>query len=152
MDGEQCPVWTGTAAVLVAVVHRTLRQLIVELLQQDHAKWNVTAVPNQRDLADAITAAAPDLVILDVGDFARSCRDSLQAFPRHRVIVIGPEPDVAYERAARQGGAGAWLTRDRVGEELVAAMRSVLGRAPAPLPGTHHLIDTPPITHTGDRR
>jgi len=94
----------------------------------------VCAVPNQRDLAEAISVAAPDLVILDVGDFARCCCDSLQAFPRQEVSVIGPEPDLAYERAARQGGAGAWLTRDRVGDDLIAAMRHVLGCAPEPTP------------------
>ena len=132
MDVAHCPVCTGTASVVVAVAHHGLRRLIAELLHQDHATWRVTAVPHQRDLAGAITAAAPDLVILDVGDFARCCHDSLEAFPRRQVIVIGPEPDMAYERAARQGGAGAWLTRDRVGEDLIAAMRGVLGCAPAP--------------------
>jgi len=136
MDVAHCPVCTGTAAVVVAVAHDALRLLIVDLFQQDHASWHAIAVPNQRDLAGAIAAAGPDLVILDVGDFARCCRDSLQTFPRRRVIVIGPEPDVAYERAARQGGAGAWLTRDRVGEDLIVAMRGVLGCAPAPVPAS----------------
>jgi len=136
MDVAQCPVWTGTASVVVAVAHDALRHLIAELLDQDHAAWQVTPVPGQSDLAGAIRAAAPDLVILDVGDFARCCRDSLRTFPRQRVIVIGPEPDLAYERAARQGGAGAWLTRERVAEDLIASMRGVLGcatsRAPTP--------------------
>jgi len=136
MDVAQCPVCTGTASVVLAVAHDALRHLIAELLDHDHASWQVVDVPNVRDLAGAITAAAPDLVILDVGDFARCCHDALEAFPRPRVIVIGPEPDVAYERAARQGGAGAWLTRDRVGEDLIVAMRGVLGCAPAPVPAS----------------
>ncbi len=134
MDVAQCPVCTGTASVVLAVAHDALRHLIAELLDHDHARWQVTALPIQRDLASAIDATAPDLVILDVGDFARCCRESLLTFPRQRVIVIGPEPDAAYERAARQGGAGAWITRDRVGEDLVAAMRGVLGCTPEPTP------------------
>lgn len=121
----------------MGVAHRTLRRLIVELLERDQACWQLRAVADQLDLAAAVAAAEPDLVVFDAGDFARCCRDSLRSFPRQRVIVIGPEPDAAYERAARRAGAGAWLPRDRVGEDLTACMRGVLGcthRPPSPPP------------------
>lgn len=121
------------------MTHRTLRHLIVELLARDHADWQVSTVADQSDLAEAITADSTDLVILDVGDFVRSCRESLQSFPRERVIVIGPEPDAEYERAAREEGAGAWLSRDRVGEDLVTAMRQALGCQT----GSHDWMVTP---------
>lgn len=122
---------------MVAVAHRGLRQLIVELLERDHTGCRLCALADQCDLATAVASEQPDLVILDAGDFARSCRDSLHSFPRQRVIVIGPEPDAAYERAAHRAGAGAWLTRERVGEDLSSCMCHVLGCS-------HGLAPSPP--------
>ena len=136
MNGEsaQCPVCTGAPSVVVAVRHRALRSLIVELLHRDHACWHVRALTDPAALAGVLGDAPPDLVIVDAGDFPRCCRDSLGAFPASRVVVIGPEPDPAYERAARRGGAGAWLSQDRVGEDLSAAMRDALGCTHGPCP------------------
>ena len=126
-DPEQCPVCAGTPTVLVAVAHRTLRALTVELLEREHGCWDVQALEVPSDLARALTSAPPDLVVVDAADFPRCCRDALDGFPPDRVIVVGPEPDPAYERAARRSGAGAWLARDRVAEDLSAGMRAALG-------------------------
>lgn len=120
-----CAVCTGSPAVVVAVAHHTLRHLIVELLEQDRARWQIHALADRRELPALVAAAEPELLVLDDGDLAW-CRD-VPAFPAHRVIVIGPELDAAYERAARQAGAGAWLTRDRLGEDLIGCMRRALG-------------------------
>jgi DNA-binding NarL/FixJ family response regulator len=137
VSSTECPVCTGMPSVVVAVAHRALRQLIVELLDRDEARWRPRAAADQPDLAEAIREEAPDLVILDAAYFARFC-DSVPTFPPHRVIIIGPEPDAAYERAARRRGAGAWLCRDRVGEDLSSCMCRVLGCTRAPLTERFH--------------
>ena len=139
MDGSPptCRVCTGAPSVVVVVAHRAVRHLIIALLERDQARWQLRAVADEADLAATIAAAEPDLVIVDAGDFARCCRDALRSFPRQRVIVIGPEPDAAYQRAARRAGAGGWLPRDRLGEDLTDCMRRVLGcthRPPSPPP------------------
>lgn len=128
-DPQQCPVCAGTPTVLVAVAHPAVRQLTVELLEREHGCWHVQALAVRSDLARALTIAPPDLVVVDAADFPRCCRDALDSFPPDRVIVVGPEPDPAYERAARRAGAGAWLARDRVAEDLSAGMRAALGCA-----------------------
>lgn len=117
---------TGSPAVVVAVGHHTLRQLILELLEGDQVHWQLHAVADRRNLAAIVTAAGPDLVVLADGD-PRCCLELLSPFAPRRVIVIGPEPDPAYERAARRAGAGAWLSSDRVGEDLIVSMHRVLG-------------------------
>lgn len=122
-----CPVCTGTPSVVVAVAHQTLRTLIVEMLERDKARWLVRSVANNLDLAVIVAAEEPDLVILDAGDFVRSSRRPLQTYSPERAIVVNPEADVAYEDAARRGGAGAWLISDRLGEDLGGCMRTVLG-------------------------
>jgi len=133
-EPAQCSVCTGAPSVVVAVGHRALRSLTVELLERDHACWRVLAVTDSSTLAAVITDARPDLLIVDAGDFPRCCRDLLGGFPAERVVVIGPEPDAAYERAARRSGAGAWLSQDRVGEDLSTAMRAALGCTHGPCP------------------
>jgi len=158
MDADQvgCPVCTGTPSVIVAVAHRGLRKLIVELLERDHGCWKLDTVTQGADLADKLAAARPDLVIVDARDFPRCTRELLGSFPSGQVVVIGPEPDPAYEHAARSGGAGAWLSRDRVGEDLSACMRDALGcsHGPCPCPSTEHRAPAPagPPSTSEDRR
>lgn len=126
-DPQQCQVCAGTPTVLVAIAHRTLRELTVELLERDHGCWQVRALAQAAALGRVLAEAPPDLVVIDAADFPRCCRDVLDGFPPERVVVVGPEPDAAYERAARRAGAGAWLARDCVAEDLSAGMRAALG-------------------------
>ena len=131
MKGQQpcCPVCACAPTVAVAVAHRGLRNLILELLQRDHCCWQVHAVPDAGEFAGE-GAAQPDLAIVDSAAFPLR-----SSFPAQHVVVIGPEPDPGYERVARRGGAGAWLARDTVGEDLSACARAVLGCAHGPNPG-----------------
>lgn len=117
---------TGTPSVVVAIVHPALRRLILDLLERDRARWRLHALDDRNDLLAVVIAAGPDLVVLDDGDIGW-CRALAPHFAPDRVIVIGPEPDPAYEHAARRAGAGAWLSRDRVADDLIPSMRHVLG-------------------------
>lgn len=126
-DPSTCPVCTGTALVLLAVTHPAARKLTVELLEREHGCWHVRALEDPRELARAIADAVPDLVVVDTADVALCCRDLLAGMPPDRIVVVGPEPDDAYARAARRAGAGAWLARDRIADDLSATMRLALG-------------------------
>ena len=50
------------------------------------------------------------------------------------MIVVGPEPEAAYRHQALALGAGGWVCRDHVGEEVSAAMRAALGCRHGPCP------------------
>ena len=123
--GDVCPVSAGRPQVVVAVAHRAMRALIVDLLAAEHGCWAVSAVAGMAGLVGAITTQ-PDLVVVDAADFAACCCGLLGSFPLDRVVVIGPEPDPAYRRATLDRGAGAWLSRDLVADELSAALRLAL--------------------------
>lgn len=124
----------GSPAVLVGVRHRAMRDWTVDLLGTEHGCWTVDAPRPGELLADAIARRRPDLVIVDAADFPACCRAALDALAPERVIVIGPEPDAAYRAHALANGAGGWVCRDEVGEELGAAMRAALGCRHAPCP------------------
>lgn len=124
--------------ILVAIGHGRMRALTCELLERS-CGCNVAGVATggQR-LAEAMHGFHPDLVVLDTGQFPDGWRAALSRFPSERVIVIGPEPSDAYRAAALAGGAGGWVARDRVGEDLGAEVCRVLSlAAPPPRRGAH---------------
>ena len=104
-----------------------MREFIVELLHRERGAWSVSAVDSVSDL-DRTASSHPDLVIVDTADFATCCGELPATFTLARVVVIGPEPDIAYRQDALHRGAGAWLSRDCVAEELCDALRSTLAR------------------------
>ena len=124
---EPCPVCDAAPKVLVAVRHPVMRRYAAELLSRDSGCWVSSEVEAGEMLPAAIARSRPDLLVVDAGDFPACCKAAIDAFPRDRVVVIGPEPDRSYGAAALADGAAACVTRDNVGEELIPTMRSVLG-------------------------
>ena len=123
---ESCPVCSGRPRVLVALEHPLMRQFTLELLERDHGCWRPMALEGVEPL-QALTAIQPDLVVLDAATFqACQCRTGC-GYPCHRMVVIGPEPGSAYRSAALGEGAGGWVARDDIGDQLSRAMRDALG-------------------------
>lgn len=139
-SAEQCRTRHGHPHVLVAMHHPVMLRLTRELLEREFGCWVVTEARTGRALARALERSHPDLMVIDAGDFPSCCLAALDLIPRDRVIVIGPEPDPAYQAAALTNGAGAWLPRDRVAEDLGPAMRDILGcrQESCPTDGTGH--------------
>lgn len=124
---EPCPMCDHVPRVLVAVRHPVMRRYAAELLARAGGWWTSSEVETGEMLPAAIERFRPDLLVVDAGDFPACCQAAIDAFPRDRVVVIGPEPDPGYGAAALAKGAAACVTRDNVGEELIPTMRSVLG-------------------------
>jgi len=131
----RCPACDASPRVLVAIGHPGMREFTRELLEREFDCW-VAAEVDRASACAAIGRRHPDLVVLDAADFPSCGRAALGSFPLNRVIVIGPEPDASYRKAALAGGAGAWISRDRVGEDLGAELRRVLGCIHDPCPSS----------------
>ncbi len=131
---EPCPVCDGTPRVLIVMRHPAMLRLTRELLEREFGCWVATEARSGPRVARLFQRHAPDLVVIDAADFPACCLGALAGFPRARVIVIGPEPDASYRAAALSNGAGAWLPRERVGEDLGRELRRVLGCVHDPCP------------------
>lgn len=113
--------WT----VLVAIHHLLVRDLAREVLQQGGTCSTVTPEDGEM-LADALARCAPDLLVVDTGDFPACCREALRSFPRDRVVVVGPEPADDYYHSAIGLGAGAWISRDALADDLLTRVLALL--------------------------
>ena len=113
--------------VLIAIRHEPMRRLTGRVLEQGSPPWTVEELHDDELLVDAMRRVAPDVLVVDTGDFPSCCHHALAAFPPDRVIVIGPEPEAAYRLAALSEGAGAWVARDRIADDAAAVLRALLG-------------------------
>jgi hypothetical protein len=103
--------------VLVAIRHPAVSRLACEVLRHDCGCTRVTEL-GQDLLKDALQRCRPDLLLIDTGDFPACCHHALAAFPTDRVIVVGPEPARDYRDSALSHGAGSWIARDYLAEQL----------------------------------
>lgn len=126
-SAEGCPLEKTLPVVLDAIRHRVMRQWSDELLAAEPGCWTVTQPEPEEMLVDAIARTAPDVVVVDTVDFPACCIAALDALPPGHVVVIGPIPDPAYRSSALAQGAAAWVSREHVGDELGAAVRTALG-------------------------
>lgn len=133
-DQRGCPVCEAMPVVLVALHHPVMRRWTEELLATEHGCWEVAPMDDGELLVDAIARIRPDLVVVDNSDFPSCCREALDRMPPERVMVVGPEPDNAYRSLAMVNGAGGWVCREQVGDDLSSAMRGALGCHHDPCP------------------
>jgi len=148
---EVFPACDPRPRVVVAVAHHAMRALIVDLLARQQPGWAVSAVDGPAEVG-AVLAWNPDVTITAAADFAGCCGDRLGSFPAKRVVVIGPEPDPAYRQATLDKGAGAWVSRDDVSEELGSAIDVVLGCSHRPCPPPANQPRHPPPRSKEDAR
>lgn len=127
-----CPVCDGSPRVLVAVAHPVMRRLIVELLEREHGCWEPFVV--EHDLARDMRVLQPDLVVVDSANFPGCCCGEHGVYPCRQMVIVGREPDAACRAFAERQGAGGWVAREDVADELSAEMRKALGCTHGPCP------------------
>ncbi len=123
---QRCRARHRTPAVLVAVRHPVLRRWTTELLEGARGCWATVQSGDSELLADAIARIGPDVVVLDSLDFPACCKTALTDLGRDHVVVIGPEPDLAYRQSALDQGAGGWVSQDRIADDLPRAVWAAL--------------------------
>src|SRR5262249_17922776 len=99
------------------------------------ACWDVTAVDGLRECCPSLGGRRPTILVVDA---ATLLSDDGENFSFAKVVVVGPEPDSSYARAALRQAAGAYVTRDRLGQDLGPAMRRLLGCRHGPCPTGMH--------------
>lgn len=112
--------------IVVAVAHPTMRRYLCDLIEQNCRCWLATTSPRDDELIAALARLQPDLLVIDHTPGPVNGQRNRSAIPSARVLVIGPEPDPSYRAKAIDGGAGAWVSRDRLDTELVPQLARML--------------------------
>lgn len=147
--------WRPT--ILIADDHVVFAEGLAESLKHEFAIAGL--VTRIERLKDAVRRSAPDLIVLDLSFHGKSALPELREVlagdaPRPAVVVLTAHASQAMERAVRQAGALAFLSKDASTQELCLAITAALqgrpyvrpseprrpGQPPAVAPPGHRII------------
>lgn len=117
--------------VLIADDHAILRRGLKEILVREMAGVVCGEAKDATEILARIEDAGWDLVILDVTMPGRSgldvLRDLKAARPKLPVLVLSMHPEDQYGKRMLRAGAAGYMNKESAPEELVKAVRKVLG-------------------------
>ena len=125
------------ARIVVADDHDEIRNTIVGLLQQQFEV--LAAVADGQAFLEAVARLKPDLCVLDISmpkmNGIEAAHRIKQSDAEIRIVFVTLHDDFDFRAAALATGAEGYITKARLGGELLRAVTEVLaGRTFCPLP------------------
>lgn len=143
--------------ILVADDHAVFRHGVRQILTEEFAKVLIGEAGNIHELLDHIRKRRWDVLILDMTMPGRSgldaLKDVIQAAPKLPILVFSIHPEDQFAVRVLKAGAAGYLSKESASEELVKAIRKILGggkyvsAALGELLATHLLDDTGTLPH-----
>ncbi len=117
--------------ILVVDDHAVVRQGVKQILNEQFQGAVIGEARNADEMIDRIRKFTWDIVVLDVGMPGKSGLDALkdlkQVSPKLPVLVLSAYPEDQLARRMLKAGAAGYLTKDSAPNELVQAIRKILG-------------------------
>jgi DNA-binding NarL/FixJ family response regulator len=117
--------------ILIADDHAILRRGLKEILVREFEGVRCGEAGNAQQVLSEVQSKHWDLVILDVTMPGRSGLDVLQDLkglrPRLPVLILSVIPEAQLGKRALKAGASGYLNKESAPEELIKAVRRVLG-------------------------
>jgi DNA-binding NarL/FixJ family response regulator len=118
--------------VLIADDEPLFVETVEALLSGDERVEVVGTAGNGKQAVELATALSPDVTLMDISmpilDGIEATRRIRERFPNACVLVLTGSSISADVDRARQAGVAAFLTKDRLGTQLVNAILEVGGR------------------------
>ena len=115
--------------VIVAEDHHLVRQGICKLLEDGGEIQVVGEADNGRDAITLSRSLRPDVLVLDISmpelDGLETLAELKATLPSQRVVVLSMHADLGLVQKALRGGALAYVLKQSVAGELLAAVRAV---------------------------
>ena len=122
----------GPARVLIADDEPLFVQSVQALLASDDRVEVIGTAANGHDAVDLAVALDPDVTLMDIAmpmlDGIEATRRIREQLPGACVLVLTGSSISADVDRARQAGVAAFLTKDRIGTQLVDAILEVADR------------------------
>lgn len=117
--------------ILVVDDHAVVRQGVKQILNEQFQGAVIGEARNAEEMIDRIGKFTWDIVVLDVGMPGKSGLDALkdlkQVCPKLPVLVLSAYPEDQLARRMLKAGAAGYLTKDSAPNELVQALKKILG-------------------------
>lgn len=125
-----------TVRVMVVDDHPVVRRGLAEVLEGADDLELVGAHSSAREAIEALSASAPDVILMDVSmpglDGITATREVLRRRPATQVVMLTSYAEDATVLAALDAGATGYLLKDAEPEEVVRGVRAA-ARGEAPL-------------------
>ena len=123
----------GTLVTHILVVddHAVVRQGVRQILSEQFRDATIGEAASAQEMMEQLRLHNWDVVVLDVGMPGKSGLDALkevkQASPKLPVLVLSAYPEDQLARRMLKAGAAGYLNKDSAPNELVRALRKILG-------------------------
>jgi two-component system invasion response regulator UvrY len=117
--------------IVIADDHALIREGLKSLVEPIRDMAVISEACNAEELITALRKKKHDVIVLDISMPGRSGLDVLKDlkrdYPQVPVLVQSLHSEERFALRALRAGASGYLTKDRVPDELVAAIRKVAG-------------------------
>jgi DNA-binding NarL/FixJ family response regulator len=122
---------TRAIKILIADDHSLIREGLKKILK-GASDIRVTAeAQDSQEVLEQVRKTSFDLVVLDLSFPGRSgleiLRDLKQEYPKLPVLILSMHPEDRFATRSLMAGASGYLTKDCAAEELIRAIRRVVG-------------------------
>jgi DNA-binding NarL/FixJ family response regulator len=123
----------GKAGILVVDDHPIVRQGLADLLDSQDDFFCCASAGDLVNAQAAVVAHKPDLVLLDLrlgqADGLESIKTLKSRFDKLRIVIISQFDETVYAERALRAGAMGYVMKDQAADEVLGAVRTVLGGA-----------------------
>jgi len=135
------------ASILVVDDHPIVRQGLADLLDSQDDFFCCASAGDLAKAQEAVVEQRPDLVLLDLrlgqADGLESIKTLKSRFDNLRIVVISQFDESVYAERALRAGAMGYVMKDQATEEVLGAIRTVLGGKVYLSPGmTNRVLNT----------
>ena len=118
--------------VLIADDEPLFVDSVAALLSNDERVKVIGTASNGQDAVDLATALEPDVTLMDISmpvlDGIEAARRIRLALPKACILILTGSSIAADVDRARQAGVAGFLTKDRIGTQLVSSILEVAGK------------------------
>ena len=119
-------------SVLIADDERLFVESVEALLGNDERVKVIGTVSNGQDAVDMARALVPDVMLMDISmpmlDGIEAARRIRLDLPNACILILTGSSIAADVDRAREAGVAGFLTKDRIGTQLVSAILEVAAR------------------------
>lgn len=117
--------------IMIADDHPLVRKGIKDVLEEENDFKVVAAEAFPHEILEGIKSQNPDILITDLSMPGRSGLDLItdikQLFPKLPILVLTMHPEERFAVRALKAGAAGYLTKDTKPEEIIKAVRQIIG-------------------------